>query len=70
MSAGGEPMPPAPIGRYESQARVDVICSRRLVSKALKWARMVLQSDRAATAESLRKVESAARGPRECLFGK
>jgi len=69
MSAGGELMPPAPIGRNASQARVDVVCSRRLVSKDLKWARMVLQPDRAATAESLRKVESAARRPRECLFG-
>ena len=70
MSAGGEAMPPALIGRYgESQARVDMICPRRLVLKALKWARMVLQPDRAATAESLREVESAARRPRECLFG-
>jgi len=48
---------------------VDVVCPHRLVSKELKLARMVLQSDRAATAEGLRKVESVARGPRECLFG-
>lgn len=69
MSAGGERMPPAPIGRYVNGVRVDVVCPRRFASRELKLARMVLQSGRAATAESLRKLESAARGPRECLFG-
>jgi len=69
MSAGGELMPPALIGRSVSQVRVDAICPRLFASKDLKLARMVLQSDRAATAESLRKVESAARGLCECLFG-
>jgi hypothetical protein len=69
MSAGGEPMPPAPIGRYVSQARVGAICLRGFASKELKLARMVLQSAHAVTAESPRKLESSARGPRECLCG-
>ena len=70
MSAGGESeCRPRPSADTSTMVRVDVVCSRRFVSKELKLARMVLQSDRAATAANLRKVESVRRGRRECHFG-